>query len=308
MFHERAPVTGSWDNIIVLIRSMLAAGLCRVESSHSYLAAKPEGANVTIVLGDDSAVRAYYARCYAEQESLREAGHSYAAQEVLIRYQERSSSVNERPYSLATNIYGWAMGSLFLSNLEGGRFAITDRGATLEECIALGCQMASARGAKGTTLSFGVTGLGVSIEQAAELVRVAGGTNEQIEWVLGEPAREAARKLVAQELAAKYAAERAARDAHIAAGAKLIEAVRAPFVADRSCNVTTSVNGLTLRGKTHNPSLTCTITGNGFTVDRADFDGVHRQHSRIAEGLTPPTTEEIVHALQGAWAVMKAGL
>lgn len=100
-----------------------------------------------VKMGDDSEVKAYYAKMKEEMDVLEKAGLFEQKQAVLIRYQSRSSCVNERPYTLATNMYGWVAGSHFLSNRDGGKFGSTYRGASLQDCIAFGAEVSQAKGA-----------------------------------------------------------------------------------------------------------------------------------------------------------------
>ena len=287
MFGEAKPVVGNWANIVAAIRAMVAAGLCRVENF------------TTIIVGDDSAVRAYYAQMTAEREALRERGLFGEADKLLCFYQERSGSVKEAPYSLHTNIYGWAMGSLFLANLYGGRVAITDRGATLEECVRLGCDMART---KGTTLTFDVLALGVHTEQAAELLVVAGGTAEGEARVQAEPARRTAELAQIEARRKQMDDERAIRELWIRDRAKLVEGVRAILASIRDLSVTADGEGVTVRGKTYNPSVRCVIAERGFRVVRTDFDGVRVHDEVVSDGpLTECTVEQLAAATRSAW-------
>jgi hypothetical protein len=301
MFEKTAPVTGSWTNIISAIQAMVVAGLCRVETCD--YSGEP---SVQIVLGDDSEVRAYYARCLVEREKYRALGDFRGADRVLCDYQVRGGTVGERPYTLSTNIYGWAMGSHLLSNLGGGKFAITNRGATLEQCIVEGCELARV---KGTTLTFGA--LGDTLGDAVALVRLAGGTEEQVAIVLAGPARKAARAAENAARQAEYAARQKELEAARVTCLTVMEAVRAPYLTGwaKSCRVESAMMGtavgFTLRGKTHNPSITCQIHAGGYVVRRTDFDGVRKHVTIVGEG-TGLTVEAISNALREAWQTMSA--
>jgi len=304
MFETVAPVTGSWENIVAAIRSMVTAGLCGVGFADHGNGERP----VVIRLGDDSEVRAYYARCEIERAKYRAIGDFRSADRVLCDYQVRGGSVGERPYTLSTNIYGWCMGSHLLSNLGAGKFAITDRGATLEECIVEGCRLARR---KGTTLTFYAFDLvrngGVSISQVVDLVRDAGGSAEHIDWVLTAPARQRVKDEAEAARRAQSEAERPAREAALAECRKIVDAVRAPFLADRSCRVEHAPLGITLRQKTqYNPSISCQLSPTGYVVRRTDFDGVRKHTTIVVTATEPPTVDRVSIALRAAWMALAA--
>lgn len=311
MLHENAPVTGSWENIVAMIRALVVAGLCRVDFiTHE----QAEYTAVRIVLGDDSEVRAYYGRMLKERDALREQAAQqtnphvaqamyHQASELLIRYQERSYTVNEKPYELNTNIYGWCVGSMFLSNLYGGPFAITARGKSLEGCIAFGCDLIKD---KGTSLTINALKLPATIPEIADLVRLAGGTQEAIAWLLDEPLRRAARDKKAAERAKAFADQQAATKAFEVEQKQIIEAAAFLLSSDTRCYTQRDATGLTVRGKTHNPSFRLTVEHSGWKIVRTDFDGVRKEHSVIAGKEGAPVFGEVTRAVEAAWAGMRA--
>lgn len=62
---------------------------------------------------------------------------------VLHAFQAQEYSKGAWHYQLSSNIYGWCVGESLRSNMGGGRWAVTARGATLEECIVFGCTEAA---------------------------------------------------------------------------------------------------------------------------------------------------------------------
>lgn len=316
MYEQRTLVTGNWDNIVAMIRAMFAAGLCRVEH-----VAREQYEATRIVLGDDSEVRAYYARMTAEREALREraiqagaAGNSGLAcalfqqsDELLCRYQERSACVRERPFDLSQNIYGWCIGSMLLSNLYGGRFAWSNRGATLEECIRYGCELSRN---KGTSLTFDVEQLPVSPEERVALVRDLGAPESAIAFLLTWAERKAAKdreieaaRVRCAEMQAQRVQEQAVATAFEPTRQATFAAVRTALVADGAV-VQVDRGGCTVRGTTFNPSFRLTVSHTGWRIERTDFDGVRKEHSNVAFGAAG-TPEEITAAALAAWTAMK---
>lgn len=57
---------------------------------------------------------------------------------LLCSYQRQQRATGYRPFNLGTNIYGWAVGSLMLSNMGGGKWARTRRGLDLEQAVRWG--------------------------------------------------------------------------------------------------------------------------------------------------------------------------
>lgn len=56
-------------------------------------------------------------------------------QKLLCSYQSRCYRAGYCPLSISTNIYGYVCGSRFVSNMRGGRFGMTSRGASLESVL-----------------------------------------------------------------------------------------------------------------------------------------------------------------------------
>jgi hypothetical protein len=311
MFDRRDLVTGSIENVIVMLRMMAAASLLRVEHisrAHGY-------ETVKVIVGDDSAVRAYYEQMQRERDSLREqaiqasaAGEHARAQtlfrqsdELLCRYQERSACVNERPFSLSDNIYGWCVGSMLLMNLgHNTRFAWTRRGATLEECVRWGCEGA---GTKGTTFEFSMEQLPISIEDRVALVKEWGGSDDACAFLRMLPEREAEKARKAAETANVIAQRQATEAAFAPRRAAILSSAEVDLTAAGAV-VHADRSGLTVRGAAFNPSLRLTVEHHGWKIVRTDFDGVRKEHSNVAFG-SEISEETIIAAANAAWAAMK---
>lgn len=91
---------------------------------------------------------------YAAMQAELEGAYSEKRDAIRSRYQLSGPGRGEAPYSLGSNMYGWATGSHFLSNIRGGRFADTARGANLTEALAYGCSRANSTGG---TFTFSLT-------------------------------------------------------------------------------------------------------------------------------------------------------
>jgi hypothetical protein len=109
--------------------------------------------NGRVVFGDDSDVRAHYAQIDVGLDDVPEYARRATRHARLLQAQRTCHAVAQRPLELATNIYGWAVGSTLLSNLGGGRWALTPRGMTYAQAVAWGLAQCAA---KGTTLTVGV--------------------------------------------------------------------------------------------------------------------------------------------------------
>jgi hypothetical protein len=121
--------------------------------------------NFEIEIGDLRAVEAHYAAAYKGIDQLPLWQQAQAKQAAIIRAQMTSGFVQERPYSLGHNIYGWAVGSTLLSNLGGGRWAATVRGATLEECFTKAISWCRS---PGTSFTFQTSRLPDDVRRAVE--------------------------------------------------------------------------------------------------------------------------------------------
>lgn len=203
---QQQPVTGSFEQVAVLIAGVIAAGFARVEES---LRGDGTRESLRLVLGDDGAIRALYAAVVPERERLRARGAYRDADDVLCRTQVRAHTLGERSLSLATNFYGWAIHDIMGSNIAGGRASQTARGATLEECVRWAV---SACARAGTTLSISplllVAHGACSVQDAAALARGCGATDEQCAWIVATPERDAAARAAEAEASAKAAARR----------------------------------------------------------------------------------------------------
>jgi len=203
---QEQPVTGSWTSVVSLLQGIIAAGFARVEER----VREGRRESLSLVFGDDEAIRRLYEGVAPERERLRSLGAYRAADEVLCGTQRRAHTLGERSLSLATNGYGWAVHDIMGSNIAGGRASQTARGATLEECVRYA---ASACARAGTTLSIHPSILvaygACSWAQAADLARSCGATDEQQAWILATPEREEQARREATERAAKAATRRA---------------------------------------------------------------------------------------------------
>lgn len=177
---QQQPVTGCWTSVVALVSGVVGAGFARIEERVH----KGRREALSIVLGDDAAIRALYASAEAARCRAREGGGPRAADEVLCRTQLRAHAMGERSLSLATNMYGWAIHDIMSSNIAGGRAAQTARGATLEECLRYAVA-ATARA--GTTLSLDPATLvqygACSWADAASLAALCGATVDQQAWL-----------------------------------------------------------------------------------------------------------------------------
>ena len=110
-----------------------------------------------VKVGDDSGYQAALAKVRNGDEGLCD-------------MQLRQHGSGYRHYELGTNIYGWACGSMMASNIGGGKFAMTVRGATLEDCITFGCQAAMER--PNRAFEFDLTDLPVDVQDALAAVGI----------------------------------------------------------------------------------------------------------------------------------------
>lgn len=116
--------TGNVDSVVDLLRDFR-----RVETHDSY-----SGTRVFLELGSSPKTKAAYAKMAEEKEGLGATGR----QKKLIETQLSVTGGGYRRWTLSTNMYGWAVGCTMLSNIQGGKWAKTSRGATLEECLKYG--------------------------------------------------------------------------------------------------------------------------------------------------------------------------
>jgi hypothetical protein len=114
---------------------------------------------------------------YAEMDRVRRLGGR--ADEVLCRFQ--TSGQARYRYTISTNIYGWAAGCMLKTNLGGGRFADTRRGATFLECVSYCKDRAEGRGAD-FTLSL-VPDKHLPVEVCVLMAIAAGASKEDVAWI-----------------------------------------------------------------------------------------------------------------------------
>jgi len=75
----------------------------------------------------------------AEHDKRSKDMYTNDTQRSLIQMQIQQRGAGFRPLRVGDNIYGWAVGSLMLSNMGGGRWSISGRhGLSLEQAIAFG--------------------------------------------------------------------------------------------------------------------------------------------------------------------------
>jgi hypothetical protein len=131
---SKNPETGSVSEITSMLRAAMAEHGYRIEKRDDF---------VTLVVGDDSALRDAMAAWEAAWDakpfqSPRDRQEDYCRNQLSGFASYGNKAGCGWDYSISTNIYGWACGSHFRSNVQGGRFAATARGATLEDCYRYG--------------------------------------------------------------------------------------------------------------------------------------------------------------------------
>lgn len=101
---------------------------------------KTERGSVYIKFGDDTE----YQKAYDAWDKRTEKLYSQERNKALCNEQLRGWGLTPRPwgYTIGTNIYGWVAGCHAKSNIQGGRFGETARGATLAQVITYGVEKA----------------------------------------------------------------------------------------------------------------------------------------------------------------------
>jgi len=139
-----------------------------VEHQGARLWHSSTGEPLGLIIGDDSE---YQVRRAEWREKVKD-WTVLDRQRSLIHQQMIAWGLSEQPYDwdVSANIYGWACGSHLRSNLNGGRFALTSRGATLEEAIEYGLSKVVHGKNNTLRLSFKL----MTDEVAKELMALAG--------------------------------------------------------------------------------------------------------------------------------------
>jgi hypothetical protein len=89
--------------------------------------------HVSIIFGENANVRRL------EQAAAR------GGDDALCAEQARQFHNGADSYTLGSNVYGWAVGSMLRMNLCGGRWAVTSRGISLEDAIRRGIELSKQR-------------------------------------------------------------------------------------------------------------------------------------------------------------------